>query len=62
MTDRITKTNNSQYSGTTKNSICGLCGINLNNKNADQQEQHLIDCQNKIDKLIDKINAQRKLF
>lgn len=38
------KSNPSQYSGTTKNSVCSRCGINVNNKSREQQDQHEIEC------------------
>lgn len=38
------KTNPSQYSGTTKNTVCTRCGMNLNNKTSIQQDQHGIEC------------------
>lgn len=34
----------SQYAGTTKNTICGLCNKNLNNLNRLQQDEHEENC------------------
>ena len=34
----------SQYSGTLKNSVCSKCGMILNNKTREQQDQHLTQC------------------
>ena len=40
----VGKPNASQYSGTTKNTICKRCGKNLNSLNRTMQDQHETDC------------------
>ena len=50
------KQNNSQYTGTLKNSVCLRCGKNLNNKSRTQQDQHEKQCiqQKKIFEVFEK--------
>ena len=38
------KSNPSQYSGTLKNSVCPMCGKDLNNKTRQEQDKHEIKC------------------
>ena len=38
------KTNPSQYSGTTKTTICTRCNTNLDHLKAEDQEKHAVEC------------------